>query len=114
MTPAEVRTASITAARLAIEAPGPLPQSFDQLKPLLQRAAVNYLRHVWTDYDRRVSSVQGHPRRQLEILWEVLNELAGMYPWLLPECQRQVDARQRWVQSTGSYRFVGSEPRRRG
>ena len=58
----------------------------------LQRWAVNYLRHVETDYDWLLDSVTGRvgvtEARQL-IGERVLNAIADQYPYLGAECARQ-------------------------
>lgn len=57
----------------------------------LQRWAVNYLRHVETDYDWLLDSVTGRvgvTEARLLIRERVLDAIAGQYPYLAAECAR--------------------------
>jgi hypothetical protein len=63
----------------------------------LQRWAVNYLRHVETDYDwllDRVAGRVGVVEARLLIRERVLNAIAGQYRYLAAECARQKAQRQ--------------------
>lgn len=63
----------------------------------LQRWAVNYLRHVETDYDWLLDSVTGRVgvvEARLLIRERVLDAIAGQYPYLAAECARQKAERQ--------------------
>lgn len=58
----------------------------------LQRIMVNYLRHKMTEYEQHLDEVKGRVGIQeayLGIRKKVLDAIAGVYPWLAEECERQ-------------------------
>lgn len=58
----------------------------------LDRITVNYLRHCLTDYERELARFVGRIGRveaYREIKCKVLDAIAGEYPWLATECERQ-------------------------
>ncbi|MBK8475505.1 MAG: hypothetical protein IPL39_04125 [Opitutaceae bacterium] len=57
------------------------------------RRLVNYMRHEMTDYDELLDAtfgMTGTAIAKLEIRWKVLQAIAGAYPELASECERQM------------------------
>lgn len=59
-----------------------------------KRHAVNYIRHICTDYDLFMNSVKTEKAKQC-IRDAVFAEIAAAYPYLATECTRQLNAKQR-------------------
>lgn len=72
------------------------PATTDSDPAFLERIAVNYLRHVLSNYEKELAHVYGRMgvrQAYKEISRKVYDAISKGYPWLEEECRRQLKSK---------------------